>query len=176
VVLEKLMIASLIATLTHLFAPWNALYANSKVAESIVTSLHLIAMMIGGGLAIAADRETLRVTRTSSGMGPETLARLTATHRPVLLALTVLLLTGLALATADIETFAHSAAFLVKLSLVALLVTNGAVLVSTEQKLRRGASIDRVPRLWRRLRLTARLSLVLWVCTVIAGAILVNAG
>jgi hypothetical protein len=55
-------------------------------------------------------------------------------------------------------------------------VINGAVLVSTERTLGRGAPVDKQPRLWRRLRLTARLSLVLWVCTVIAGATLVNAG
>jgi len=170
------MIAALVATLTQLFAPWNELYANSRLIESLVTSLHLVAMMIGGGIAIAADRDTLRATRTSAGMGPEVLERLTGTHRPVLLALTVLLLTGLALATADIETFSQSPAFLIKLSIVALLVINGAVLVTTERQLGRGAPVEAVPRLWRRLRLTARFSLVLWVCTVVAGAVLVNAG
>ena len=170
------MIASLVATLTQLFAPWNELYANSKVIESLVTSLHLVAMMIGGGIAIAADRDTLRATRTSTGIGPDTLERLRGTHRPVLIALTVLLLTGLALATADVETFSKSPAFLIKLSIVALLVINGAVLVTTERQLGTGAPLEAVPRLRRRLRLTARLSLALWVGTVIAGAVLVNAG
>ena len=167
------MLASLVASLVHLFAPWNAFYADSRVAETGILSVHLVAMMLGGGIAIATDRDTLRATRTATGTGPEVLARLQGAHRPVLIALTVLLLSGLALATADIETFAKSPIFLIKMTLVALLTINGSVLVRTEARLRRD---DAGEALWNRLRRSTRFSLALWICVVIAGATLVNAG
>jgi hypothetical protein len=167
------MLTSLVASLVHVFAPWNAFYSDSRVAETVVISVHLVAMMVGGGIAIATDRDTLRATRTAIDMGPEVLERLHGSHRPVLIALLALFLSGLALATADLETFATSPIFLVKMSLVALLMINGAVLGRTEQQLRRG---DAAEVLWRRLRWSTRVSLALWICVVIAGATLVNAG
>ena len=47
-----------------------------------------------------------------------------------------MLLSGLGMATADVETFAKSPAFVVKLSLVTLLVVNGIVLTRTERAIR----------------------------------------
>ena len=97
-------------------------------------------------------------------------------HRPVLIALAVLFVSGVALAAADIETFATSPVFLLKLVLVTLLLTNGAVLERTERTLRlETATPGREPRLWRRLRRTAYLSLFFWTCAVVAGTVLENA-
>jgi hypothetical protein len=59
---------------------------------------------------------------------------------------------------------------------VALLLANGAVLERTERALRRGAAgADAETRLWRRLKATTCLSLLLWTCTLVAGTVLVNA-
>jgi uncharacterized membrane protein SirB2 len=168
------MMLSLVPALAHVFEPWKSLYSNSKTVATIVTSLHLVALFVGGGLALGADRATLR-----AGGDPEARARvlgeLHGIHRPVLIALTVVFVSGIALAAADIETFVASPAFWVKLLLVALLVVNGAVLTRTERALRAAPGAASAPSRWRRLRATAWLSLTLWVATVVAGTVLVNA-
>jgi hypothetical protein len=55
--------------LQHLVAalqPWQSAYSNSKVIPAVVTTVHLVALLFGGGLAVAADRATLRVGRTGA--------------------------------------------------------------------------------------------------------------
>ncbi len=167
---------TLVQILAHTFAPWQSLYSDSKTVASVVTGVHLVGLLFGGGLAIAADRSTLRAYRRRPSERAGALAELHAVHRPVLLALVVLFLSGVALAAADVETFAASPIFILKLALVTLLLTNGAVLERTERALRL-ASDDplREARRWRRLRTTAYLSLLLWTSTVVAGTVLVNA-
>lgn len=168
--------ATIIATLTQWFAPWQTLYSGSKVLESAVTAIHLIALLFGGGLAVAADRAMLRAMRAGPDARAHALEALQATHRPVLIALAMSFLSGLALATADVNTFAHSPVFLVKLTLVALLCSNGLLLVVTERALRAQALVDATAPLWRRLRAATWLSITLWTSLVVAGTTLVNAG
>jgi len=104
------------------------------------------------------------------------LHELDAIHRPVLIALGALFASGVALAAADVETFAKSPVFILKLTIVALLLGNGAVLQRTERTLRvETGPPARESRLWRRLRTTAYLSLVLWTSAVVVGTVLVNA-
>jgi hypothetical protein len=173
----------IVPTLVHLFAPWQSLYSNSKPVATAVTATHLVALLYGGGFAVAADRATLRAQPDDPGAARRALGDLEAVHRPVLIALGVMFLSGLGMATADVETFAKSPAFVVKLSLVALLVINGIVLTRTERALRSLADSVSVasdqsvlrPALWRRLRRTAWVSLFLWAGTVVAGTVLVNA-
>jgi len=38
--------------------PWKSAYSNSKISAVAVTSVHLVALLFGGGLAVAADRAT----------------------------------------------------------------------------------------------------------------------
>lgn len=167
---------TVIHTLANILEPWKSLYSDSKVVASAVTAVHLIGLLFGGGLAIAADRSTLRALKLDESERGDALADLHAVHRPVLIALAMLFLSGVALAAADIETFAKSPIFIVKLALVALLLTNGAVLERTERALRTDPADARRRMLrWRRLRTTAYLSLALWTCTLLAGTILVNA-
>jgi hypothetical protein len=178
VALEELMM-TVVPVLAHAFAPWQSLYSNSKPVATAVTSTHLLAMLFGGGLAVAADRATLRAAGADPPARRRLLEDLGQVHRPVLIALAVLFVSGAALATADVETFAKSPAFAVKLILVTLLLTNGWVLARTESALR-AAPAENEPqpwehRLWRRLRTTARLSLLLWGGLVVAGTVLVNA-
>ena len=170
--------------IAQVLEPWKTAYSDSSTLSSIVTSVHLGALMFGGGLAVAADRATLRLGRGDVEARARQLGELHATHGPVLWALALLFASGVALAAADIEAFAASPAFWVKLGLVALLLANGAVLARTERALRRRyagvpdpAARDEVAseRLWRRLRRTAALSMLLWTATLVAGAVLVNA-
>jgi hypothetical protein len=86
---------------------------------------------------------------------------------------------GVLLAAADLETFATSPVFWVKLGLVALLLVNGFVLERTESRLRGLSAREVVPAgrvesSWRRLRKSAVLSFVLWTATLVAGTLLVN--
>jgi len=167
---------TLVHTLAHALEPWKSLYSDSKAVASVVTGVHLVGMLFGGGLAVAADRSTLRALRREPSDRVHALAELHAVHRPVLLALAVLFLSGVALATADIETFLGSPIFAIKLLLVTLLLANGVVLTRTERALRLATGgPGRETRLWRRLRTNAYLSLLLWTCTVVAGTVLVNA-
>jgi len=99
-------------------------------------------------------------------------------HSAVLIGLVVLFVSGVLLAASDVETFLPSPYFWVKLSLVALLLINGAFLTTTERALRaRAASedvtVDEGP-LWSRVRTQAITSVTLWTATAVAGIVLSN--
>jgi hypothetical protein len=182
VALEELMLTSLIATLAHWFAPWKALYSDSKLLETGVTSVHVVATLVGGGIAVAADRDNLRTMKGKPHECPQILDELHATHRPVLIGLAFLFVSGVALAAADIDTFAKSPVFLAKLILVFLLCLNGLFLARTEHLLRRRVfaetawpdSVDPTPVLCQRLRTASWLSLTLWLATAVIGVALQN--
>lgn len=159
--------------------PWQSAYSNSKVIPAVMTSIHLVALLFGGGLAVAADRSTLRVGRRGAADQSTQLAELRAVHKPVLVALVVLFASGVMLTAADLETFVASPVFWVKLGLVGLLLLNGFVLERTESRLRGLSAREAVPAvrvqgLWRRLRRSAVVSLALWTATLVAGTLLVN--
>ena len=158
-------------SIEQFFAPWQDLYSDSTVISTSVTALHLIGMLVGGGLAIAADRVTLRVADEEPGQRERHLGELSAIHRPVLLALGLLFITGLMMVASDISTFLTSPVLWVKLALVALLVFNGVVLERNETLLRRSSGEGS----WSRLRFSARCSIALWIATLIAGTVLVSA-
>ncbi|MDB4877954.1 MAG: hypothetical protein JWM41_4400 [Gemmatimonadetes bacterium] len=165
-----------IHTLARPFEPWNSLYSHSKVISAAVITLHLGSMFIGGGLAVAADRATLRVGAEHADERARQLTEVADVHRPVLIGIALLFVSGIAMALADLENFLASPVFWVKISLVTLLLINGALLQRTESALR--ADADRgssVPAQWRRLRTFTLASITLWIATFIAGSILTNA-
>jgi hypothetical protein len=121
------------------------------------------------------DRMTLRALRSGPDDRRRQLMELHAIHRPVLMGLVALFLSGVMMATADLKTFLPSPVFWLKLSLVTLLLINGAVLMRTEASLRPGADAGAPQtKLWARLRATSWLSLALWAATLIAGITLSN--
>ncbi len=166
----------LVHELARWLSPWQTLYSDSTAVSATVTTLHIVALLLSGGLAIAADRTTLRTLRLPAGDRAHPLQELRAVHRPVLLALSVLVASGVLLAAADVNTFATSALFWIKLGLVGLLLINGAGLFRTESRLlaARAAGVEPAEKLWRRLGRRARLSLVLWLVTAVAGTVLTN--
>jgi hypothetical protein len=160
------------------FAPWQSAYSDSNALSTTVTALHLLGMLIGGGLAVAADRATLRISAEQPGERERHLGELNAIHRPVLIALSLLFVTGAAMVASDVKTFLTSPVLWVKLGLVALLVFNGVVLERTESALRRSdnATADgQPPALWKRLRISAICSISLWIAILVAGTVLVSA-
>jgi len=158
-------------SIEEIFAPWQSAYSDSKYLPTIVTALHLIGMLVGGGLAIAADRATLRISHEQPGERERHLGELNEIHRPVLMAMALLFLTGVLMVTSDVATFLNSPVLWIKLGLVTLLVLNGVVLERTETSLRRGDEKSS----WRKLRVAAMCSIGLWILTLVAGTVLVNA-
>ncbi len=164
--------------LAKLVSPWNSLYSDSKVVSTAVTSLHILALLFGGGLALAADRTTLRALKRPEAERVSQLRELRSVHRPVVIALALLFASGVAMALADVNTFAASPYFWVKMGLVALLMANGLYLLVVERRL--NAAVDRAgppapvvePVLWRHLRRASVASLTLWGLTALAGALL----
>ena len=162
----------MLSSLESLFAPWQQLYSDSAVVSIAITALHLIGMLVGGGLAIAADRATLRIAEEKPGERERHLGELNAIHRPVLVALSLLFVTGVLMIASDVTTFLGSPILWLKLGLVALLVINGVVLERIETSLRRA---DSPSELWGRLRLAAICSIALWIATLVVGTTLVSA-
>jgi hypothetical protein len=165
----------IIHALAQLLGPWQSAYSNSKAVSSTVTFVHLTGLLFGGGFAVAADRATLHAVHATDERRLQALRDLDAVHRPVLMGLFLLFVSGLLQAAADVETFATSPIYWTKMALVGLLLMNGYVLKRTETALRaRGERELHDPTLWSRLQLTAVASIVLWVAIVLAGTFLVN--
>jgi hypothetical protein len=149
------MIESLVAALE----PWQTLFADSLVVSTTIVAVHILSLLIGGGLAIAADRMTLRALRNPQADWQYHMQEIGAVHRPVGIALMGSFLSGLLLAAADIEEFIDSPVYWTKMALVAMLIVNGFFL-------------HRVSR--ERSALTARISLVLWISIATLGVVLGN--
>jgi hypothetical protein len=158
--------------LVSMLGPWNDFYSHSKLAETIVTSIHVGGLVLGGGLAIASDRGTLRALRISINDRTHHTNELAAVHRWVLTGLVLVVISGLALLAADIETFWGSWIYWTKMALFVLLLVNGLVMTRAEGALRQNPA-ESSPA-WGRLRRTAISSLTLWFAITILGVALVN--
>ena len=167
---------SMLERAVEVVAPWQTVYENSTLLSTSVIALHLTALLIGGGLAIAADRSTLRVGNTVPDDRQRQLAELGAVHRPVLAALTVLFVSGVALTAADLETYIVSPVYWIKFGFIVLLLVNGVVMTRTEGALRRDSALAPAvaQSLWRRMRASAWTSIALWIATLVLGTALVN--
>jgi hypothetical protein len=163
-------------------APWSALFDHSKWISGTVTGVHIMALVIGGGLAIAADRMTLRVPVTDAVARRVQLDEVRSVHGIVLVNIILLFVSGVLLAMADVETFLESPIFWVKIAFVVALVVNGALLTRLEQRLPSATSahgpanppiID--DRLWSRVRWFSWSSVFLWSATAVVGIVLSNA-
>lgn len=162
------------ASLVRLVEPWSQLYGDSTVLQVLVVFGHIAALVFAGGLAVTLDRGTLRASRGSSEIRWRQLAELRAAHRLVLVGLSLSAVTGLLLLAADLETYFGAWIFWVKAGLILSLLANGYAMTRLE------ARIGSTPNAadddgWRRLRLTATLSIFLWFAIAFAGVTLVNA-
>jgi hypothetical protein len=158
--------------------PWASLYSDSTAISSAVTFLHLAGLLFAGGLAIATDRATFRALRGTDEDRNRLLLDLGNSHSWVLGGLSVIFVSGILLALSDVKTFGYSPVYWTKMSLVVLLLLNGALLQRTERRLRAGSLLIQTTaprqRLWSRLRFAAATSMVLWTAIVLAGVILVE--
>ena len=153
--------------------PWATLYGDHPWLQTTVTFLHLAGIFLGGGFAMATDRETFVVHRAARLSGQmRHLTKLDTIHRPVMFGLVLALSSGFLLFASDLEHFAGSWIFWTKMGLLALLLANAYLLKRTETTLRGGSPDD--PALWARLRYISAASLGLWLVLILAGTLLVN--
>lgn len=158
---------SVLETLVTTFEPWSTLYSGSTVLSVMLTFAHLGAMMVGGGLAIAADRTVLRAGTGVDAAGRRMIAdAVSDVHRPVVLALIVSGVSGALQLAADLESLAVNKVMWVKLGLLALLIVNGLLMLRDERALHRNADNEKA---LGALRVRAVTSLVLWLAITLAG-------
>jgi len=155
--------------LTHVIARWAEIYSGSAALRTVVAFVHVAGLVGGGGAAVVADRATLIATRRGSVLGRERLEAIHNTHWIVVLGLAAVIVSGVLLFAADLETYAASRVFWTKMAMVAALMINGAVLT---QLGRRGQPAD--ARLQQSLRWAAAISVTLWFLTTLAGTALPN--
>ena len=157
--------------LSHLIESWASLYANHAALRTGIEFMHIGGLVAGGGCAITADLATITAVRGGSAERTTQLHLLKQTHRIVVLGLVALVMSGLLLFGADVQTFLYSRIFWLKMGLMVLLLINGLLLLRGERQVRHGE-----PQAWARLHYTAVASLVLWFLTTLAGAALPNIG
>jgi hypothetical protein len=161
---------TLVATLAGWFEPWAALYGESTALQAGVVFLHLGGLLIGGGGAVAEDLATLRAARSDPARRGERLNLLGIAHRTVLFGLALTAATGVLMLAADFEALAGSAVFWVKMGLVAVLLSNGALMMRAETGARNpGPAGDRA---WRMLTRAAGASAFLWFLILLVSVLL----
>ena len=162
---------SLVQNAAGFVKPWAELYSDSATVKAIVVFLHLGGLLAAGGFALAADRATLRLGRLTETERLHFVRELGDTHRPVLAGLAIVIVTGLAMLLADLETLLPSAVFWVKMGGFALLMLNGVTLQRAERMLSGGTH---TPRAWRRLHSAALRSAGLWFTVLFLGTLLAS--
>ncbi len=140
--------------------PWATLYADHTWLQTTLLFLHLSGIFLGGGFAIATDRDTFIAMRA---------ARLSG-HKPVMFGLILALASGFLIYAADITHYSGSVVFWLKMVLLGALLTNGYVLKRTEGALNTGQPDS--PVLWGRLWKISVTSMVLWLAVILAGTLL----
>jgi hypothetical protein len=156
--------------MADLLTNWGSFFANHTLVRVCILFAHVGALVLGAGTAITADRAILRRGRDAAAR-PVLLETIASSHTLIIAALGTLIVSGLLLFAADADTYLHSRVFWTKMTLVAAVLTNGAVLRSAEQHAARGDE-----RGWRTLRRTAVASITLWSLTAFLGVSLSNIG
>jgi hypothetical protein len=160
--------------------PWRRLYGTSTLLSTAVLFGHIGGLFAAGGLAVAADRATLRVDPTDVSDRRRHLADRERLYRPIWIALGVAMLCGVMLFFADVEAFAGSAIFWTKMVLVALMLANVVLTARLDASLRRDDTAPEVhspppnARRWRRRRAGAIASAILWFLLLLAGTALAS--
>jgi hypothetical protein len=175
----------MLETLTALLLPWSELYAESAYLPTVILSVHVLALFAGGGIAIAADRRVLLAKPGTREAYQAAAEDLRTTHAIVIGALVLMVMSGFALATSDVGTFAVSKVFWAKMATFTVLIANGAFMRRTESRVLTAATdagvvIDKTtqwpsPHLpWAVLKRSAGISLVSWFAVVLLGVVLSN--
>lgn len=158
------MVASTVVS--QLLARWAHLYGHTPVSAA-VTYFHLVGILVGGGVAVATDRASLRLSPGTLPAWRTELDRLATVHRWVVGGLALIFATGVLMALAELGSFVTSIVFWAKMGLVALLICNGYARLRAEVAVRQGSVAA-----WAWFRRTSIGSLVLWFLILLAGTLL----
>jgi hypothetical protein len=150
-------------------APWATLYSHNRAVSTVVVFLHVAPLIFGAGAAFVMDRTTLRVSRGGQLERGRHLQALERIHRVVLTGLAFSFISGFLMFLSDVPTFLGTTLFWIKIGLVALLLTNGLLLTTTEKALLTASDND---TLWQRMRTLSIASATLWLATTLAGVVL----
>lgn len=131
---------SIPASLANVLQWWSAYFGDHHVVSVGTRFLHLAGIVVGGGTAIAADAEALRARAHWEQRRAEVVAAMAEAHWVVVPAVALVVLTGTLMAAADFDTFLHSRLFWAKMALFAVLLANGAGLVTAERAAARAQS------------------------------------
>jgi hypothetical protein len=160
------------ASLMALVDAWATYYKDHTTAQVAIQFLHIGGLMAGGGLALATDRETLRIPEHNLNDRNAAVVAHRDIHVWVLAALTSVVASGVAFLLSDRQTYLKSLPFWLKMGSVFLLFTNGAWMMRLE---RACLAAPQENDAWRRLRFSAKASAALWFLTVLLGTVLNNA-
>lgn len=152
------------AAVQPIVASWSSYYGDHQMVSVTVRYVHLAATLFSGGSAIALDRKVLRAGRAEGATRCAILKELRGSHRVVVPGLMLVVLSGVLLTAADVDTFLASNLYWAKLGLVSLLMANGGLLLAAESAAERAAG-----QAWGRLMATAAASLALWLITLYVG-------
>jgi uncharacterized membrane protein len=145
---------------------WSAYYGDHQMISLTVRYVHLAALMVGGGSALAIDRVVLGTARRrTEDRRQAAMTALSGSHRVVVPALIVVTITGVLMTAADWSTFEVSKLFWSKMALFAMLVANGGALVAAERRYADGVVIEK----WRRVLLASGASVLLWLLILWVG-------
>ena len=175
---------TLIDSVSALVQPWADLYADNSILSTGVIAAHILAMFVGGGMAISADRAILRSKPGTADAVRAVVADLSTTHSIVIGSLAVTVLTGLSLLASDVGNFAVSRVFWVKMASFAILLINGLRMQRVEKGVMTGLGAASIyttemqlpfpTKAWRGIRSAAGVSLVMWPIIVVLGVVLTN--
>ena len=145
---------------------WAAFHGDHQMVSLSVRYLHVAGLMVGGGTALAADRQLMAARRAGPAAQAAALAWLRGSHRVVVPALLAIGLSGLLMTASDTGTFLVSRIYALKVGLVALLVLNGIGLLAAG---RAASSPTRAAQGWRWLGIVSVVSLLLWLAIPFVG-------
>jgi hypothetical protein len=154
-------------SLVDAFQGWAHLYSKTKLVSMSVTYVHFAGLLLGGGAAVAADRETLRAAREAEPTRADHLKFLGSVHSIAIAGLVLIVGSGILMLLADLETFWASKAFWTKMALIVLLLANGLVMRRAETLAGTAPASA-----WSQLRWTSIISLALWFAIVLTSTIL----
>jgi hypothetical protein len=151
---------------------WSAYYADHQMVSLAIRYIHLAALMVGGGTALAIDRVVLGTARNrTEDRRHAAFTALRGSHRVVVPSLAVVTVSGILMTVADWTTFASSTLFWSKMVSFLLLVLNGGVLVAAERAFAKNGDLG----LWRRLVAASAVSCALWLIVLWIGEWLTTA-
>lgn len=162
--------------------PWADLYANNTTISTTVIAVHVLAMFVGGGMAVGADRAILRAAPGTAEAVRAVVADLATMHSVIIGALAVTFASGAALFLSDVATFSVSKVYWTKMGFVIVLLANGLRMQRAERAVLHPLAnmpihTTEMPVVfpkqeWRDVRTSAAISFVSWLSTVLLGVLL----